>query len=161
MASETCSAGAKRRLPGGEWKSFEIGSQFISFIQVHDWLIAVKFQRWLEEAINSAAKVCNKVRIKSSRLAWFVSDVAFDYSTFNHLRRLESVNTCIWIRRQRENWMDFTATKVISSWVVILEKLWFLWAFWTCNLFYTSYVSKLTSKIRRRNSSSFICFFSP
>ena len=62
-------ARAKRPLPEGEWKSLEIGSQFISFIQVHDWLIAVKFQRDFEEAIKSAAKVCSKVRIKSSRLA--------------------------------------------------------------------------------------------
>ena len=46
MALETCSARAKRPLPEGEWKSLEIGSQFISFIQVPDWLIAAKFQRW-------------------------------------------------------------------------------------------------------------------
>ena len=45
MALETCSARAKRPLPEGEWKSLEIGSQFISFIQVPDWPIAVKFQR--------------------------------------------------------------------------------------------------------------------
>jgi len=56
MALGTCSARAKRPLPEGEWRSLEIGSQFISFIQVHDWLIAVKFQREFEVQQKFAAR---------------------------------------------------------------------------------------------------------
>ena len=51
-------------MPEGEWKSLENRSQFISFIQVPDWLIIVKFQRPLEDAIKNVTKVCNKVRKK-------------------------------------------------------------------------------------------------
>ena len=66
MALETCSARPKHPLPEGEWRSLEIGSQFILLIQVHDWLIAVKFQREFEVQQKFAARWES---VKSSRLA--------------------------------------------------------------------------------------------
>ena len=71
-------AEAKSHLPEGELLSLKFGSQFISFFEVSDWLVGVKFQRWLKVAIKRATQVCNTFAAKNAlQSPWIHLDHCF------------------------------------------------------------------------------------